>query len=567
MLRRLAPRALLLSAEGKNRDILSAARSAQAADLASAALTLTASNPLVDFAHEHAALRAFAYQMDWTKDGYLATNSLVATVLLVYKALFGESQFESGLGPLFDSGRLANRRAYFGTLEGLQEARSRGLLVLFSAQAKSFAVDLESKLAESALATVQLADLRQFAHGRHLQLAPGMQQPCVLLVASADEVPLADATAAQLPGSQRHWRINLEGLREQDVAVAGLLDAMFVTEAFARSAAVDPGQPVVPEFGRAIHGIDPSTILYPARQQASRLELAARRKAAPGPHAQHHAREDVVEAASRYADRLISANIKAIVCDFDGTLCRAENRFDRMAPEHVEQISALMRQGLHFAIATGRGDSLYKALRTSFAEELHPSVMVGYYGGSYLARLDEEFHLPAANPRFAELWDWLKKSVYSHHCRDFEKMARAGQMTIMLSGAPECARLLVAIQHWLEHRGWHDWRAFSSGHSIDVLDGASSKQNVVEHIAASHCIDARCEVLRLGDAGHEGGNDYELLRDGLGLSCERVSVDLDSCWNFGAPGSNQVDVTCAYLRGLVRHDHAFRLLPTALFGA
>lgn len=567
MLRRLAPRALLLSAEGKNRDILAAARAAQSADLASAALTLTTSNPLVEFAREHAAVRAFAYQMEWAKDGYLATNSLVATVLLAYRALFGKNDFQSCLGPLFEAGRLARRRAHFASWEGLGEARTNGLLVIFSAQAKAFAVDLESKLAEAALAPVQMADLRQFAHGRHLQLSPGMQRPCVLMVASADEMPLVEATSAHVPGDLRQWHIQLDGQREQDVAVAGLLDAMFLTEAIARDAAIDPGQPMVPDFGRAIYGLDSATILSPVLQHVSRLELAAKRKAAHGPHVRHQASEEVVSAARRYAERLTEANIKGAVCDFDGTLCRAENRFGLMAPEHVEQVSALIRQGLFFAIATGRGDSLYKVLRECFSQDLHASILVGYYSGSYFARLDEEPQLPAGHPGFAELHAWLQASVYAQHCKPLEEMAHAGQMTIRVSSAPQCARLLVAIQHWLDRKGWRGWRAFSSGHSVDVLEATASKQVVIDRFADELGIDAQSEVLRIGDSGHEGGNDYELLREGLSLSCERVSVDLDSCWNFGAPGSNQVDVTSAYLRGLVRHNDGFRLLPTALFGA
>jgi hypothetical protein len=74
-------------------------------------------------------------------------------------------------------------------------------------------------------------------------------------------------------------------------------------------------------------------------------------------------------------------------------------------------------------------------------------------------------------------------------------------------------------------------------------------------------------VLRLGDSGQEGGNDYELLGDGLSLSCERVSVNLDSCWNYGAAGSNQAEVTMAYLRGLIRHEDGFRMSPAALVAA
>lgn len=566
MLRRLSPRTLLLSAEGKNRDVLAAAQAAQAADLSSAALTLTSSNPLLEFAATHASLRAFAFEMDWGKDGYLATNSLLATCVLAYRALFGNGEYQAQLGPLFDEQRLAARREHFRSWTGMERALKSGLLVLFSAQAKPFAVDLESKFAEAALASVQLADLRQFAHGRHLQLAAAAPM-AVVVVASAEEAPLAAATAQLLPPAVQQWTIELDGQREQDTAIAGLIDAMFMTDAFARAAGVDPGQPEVPDFGRAIHAIDSASLLQGSPKIQSRLELAARRKEALQGRRERAARPSVVAAAAEYAEALTRAEIKAIVCDFDGTLCRAENRFDPMAAEHVAQVSSLLRQGMVLAIATGRGNSLYDDLRKSFDPELYSAITVGYYSGSLIARLDEPFEQPPSNAAFQDLWDWLQKSLYHQHCKPLADLARGGQLSIRLESAHECARLAAAVQHWLERNGLRGWRAFSSGHSIDVLDADTSKRNVVAHLAVRSQVDPNTEILRLGDAGHEGGNDYELLSEGLSLSCERVSVDLTSCWNFGASGSNQVDVTSAYLRGLSRHGSAFRLLPAALFSA
>ncbi len=566
MLRRLSPCVLLLSAEGKNRDVLAAAQAAKAADLSSAALTLTTSNPLVEFAATHASVRAFAFQMDWGKDGYLATNSLLATSMLAYRALFGHNDFMSQLGSLFQPERLTARRDHFRSWTGLERARRSGLLVLFSAQAKPFAVDLESKFAEAALAHVQLADLRQFAHGRHLQLA-GQFAMAVIMVTSAEEAPLTVATAELLPPTVQRWTIVLDGQREQDTAVAGLIDAMYVTEAFALAAGVDPGQPDVPAFGRAIYSLDSVSLLQSSPTVHSRLELAARRKEAPQSRQERALKPNVVAAAADYADALTQAEFKAIVCDFDGTLCRAENRFDLMAAEHVEQVSSLLRQGMVLAIATGRGNSLYDDLRKSFDSDLYGAITVGYYSGSLIARLDEGFEQPPANPAFQELWDWLSKSVYRQHCKPLSELARGGQLGIRLDSAQECARLLAAVQLWLERNGLRGWRAFSSGHSIDILDADTSKRKVVAHVAARCQIDPNTEILRLGDSGHEGGNDYELLSEGLSLSCERVSVDLATCWNFGAPGCNQVDVTSAYLRGLSLHGSAFRFLPAAMFGA
>ncbi len=109
------------------------------------------------------------------------------------------------------------------------------------------------------------------------------------------------------------------------------------------------------------------------------------------------------------------------------------------------------------------------------------------------------------------------------------------------------------------------WRAYASGHSVDVLDANTSKQWVVELLAKRFGLDPINEVLRIGDSGHEDGNDFELLCEGISLSCDGVSSDLDSCWNFGPKGNNQVEATISYLRALVPGgDGAFRLSEQAL---
>ena len=198
---------------------------------------------------------------------------------------------------------------------------------------------------------------------------------------------------------------------------------------------------------------------------------------------------------------------------------------------------------------------------------MYGAITVGYYSGSVITRLSEDFQQPAANPEFKALWDWLQSSTYGHLCRPLEDLARGGQFSMRLKSVQQCARLQAAIRHWLDRSGRADWRVFCSGHSVDVLDGHTSKRKVVDRLVEEFGFDPLSEMLRLGDSGHEGGNDFELLDEGLSLSCERVSFSLHSCWNFGAAGNNQAEVTMAYLRGLVPTDGAFRLTSSALSAA
>lgn len=552
---RVGPRTLLLSAEGKNKDILHAAQVAAQHDLSTAVLTLTRDTPISSFAARTKTLCVFQFQADWVKDGYLATNSLLATAVLLYRVVFGDSRTEADLSVLFEPMRLAQRRSEMQALINGGELRRRGVLLLYSAQAKSFAIDIESKLAESALAAVQMCDLRQFAHGRHLQLHVHESPPVVMIACSTAERALAEATRELLPDHAQSILVELTGSSESAVAISGLVDAMYVTEVIAQGAEYDPGAPFVPSFGRAIHSLDPS-ILLKSDDAADIYQVAAMRKAKvrkPQIAAAH-----LVDAAKRYARRLADSNVKAVVCDFDGTLCRTENRFSGIDELQVEWITSLMDSGMQFAIATGRGESIHRDLRERFDARLHASILIGYYGGSYVDSLDQPFIAPGPNSEFEELWNWLKTTSIQLPEKPWTDYVRGGQMGVRLSSRVDCRQLRELANVWAVRTGRTGWRAFCSGHSVDVLDSSTSKLNLLRAFSARYSLNPETEILKIGDCGQEDGNDFELLNGGLSLSCEGVSAALDSCWNFGALGTNQADVTLQYLQLLSRTSSGFR---------
>jgi hypothetical protein len=555
---RLVPHVFLLSAEGKNKDILSAAECAAEHDLCSGALTLTTNNPLTDFAAQSGALRVFGMQMTWGKDGYLATNTLVAMVLVFFRVFFGDAAFTAKLAPLFDEERLKRRRKHFQMYRDTWFSRPGGFLVIYSMDAQSFAIDLESKLAEAAIDLVQIADLRQFAHGRHLQLASD-QGPVVLVAYSARDEALAKGMIQLFPSHIKPVEVLIDGETPEEIAVAGIVDATLITEAIAKPRDYDPGRPAVPEFGRQIYALDVRRFSVASRLQLDMIDVAARRKMQiPDGNIDPVVRQS----AATYYERLLAANLKAVVCDYDGTLCRAENRYEKPSEAAANEVIRLIRQGMVFTVATGRGDSLKGDLQAVLPVELHSSIWIGYYSGAYLVSLSEPFNRPEPNPEFLLLWDWLGKSAYRSLCsRPLESVARAGQLSLRVASARQSASLRAAIRAWLDSNGCRAWRVFSSGHSVDVLDATTSKRNVVDAISTRFNIDPLTQVLRLGDCGQEEGNDFELLGDGLSLSCDSVSADLSTCWNFGLCGCNQTETTLLYLRSLQPASEGFQFDP------
>ena len=74
------------------------------------------------------------------------------------------------------------------------------LVVLHGAMTKPAAMDVESRFTEAALAGVQPADFRNFAHGRHYWLARHADTSAVLAFAEPGDAAVATRTLALIPG-------------------------------------------------------------------------------------------------------------------------------------------------------------------------------------------------------------------------------------------------------------------------------------------------------------------------------------------------------------------------------
>ena len=125
-------------------------------------------------------------------------------------------------------------------------------LVLHGPSTRVGAIDLESKFTEAALGHVQLADYRNFAHGRHHWLAKRSDTSAVLaFITDADRV-LAERTLDLLPVDVPQARIVFDGSANAAM-LASLLAALKITGWAGISRGIDPGRPGVPKFGRKLY--------------------------------------------------------------------------------------------------------------------------------------------------------------------------------------------------------------------------------------------------------------------------------------------------------------------------
>lgn len=527
--------ALLISSEGKNKDILAGATQLLARGCPALALTLTQSNPLVSLCGQTGAATVVDYEMPWGKDGYLSTNSLVATLILLWRAY----------NPDCDLGLLDQLLKWRATLQAqfmseVQKLRSRKrILILHSVAGRIGAIDLESRVAEAAIAFGQICDYRQFAHGRHLQLACPDD---ISVVAICDDIDqLADATLALLPPAFAVAKISLPSLPTALQEIAGVLASMELVGAWSSAIDRDPGSPDVPQFGRDLHALDVRRFLpMPAKFPPT---LRKRRRSAFNERYWS-------EQLAQFVKLLGTARFKGLVCDFDGTFCDTIRRYDKvLEPRVAAELTRILNAGIPVAFATGRGDSLIDVIRKSIDERLWPLVTLGCCSGAAIFTLDsppKEF--PRADDKFSSLAEHLVEQGIVVSLDDCKR--DCGQMSLRSLSQRSKQQVLCAFAEWSRLEGIAGWRAFFSGHSVDILNAQTSKKNVVKTLAESLGASEDREILRLGDAGDIGGNDYELLNEGISLSVDASSANPGHCWNLLPSDRRGVQGTLFYLSRL-----------------
>lgn len=530
---------LLLSAEGRNHDILAAAKQLRLRACPTIGLTLRSTSPLVDLSDETGAASLAAYDMPWGKDGYLATNSLIATLILLWRAYEADATVAAELPTLVN---------WYLQFDGrIEQAggmkRSGRALILHGRVGRIGAIDLESKLTEGALAFGQVCNFRQFAHGRHLQLSQ-LSEPLTVVSFNTGGDPLAAETIRLLPKEVGPvLNVALPRISGAAAEIAGVLAALVITRAWAGEH-IDPGQPAVPQFGRDLHALDVSTLAPHALPPTP----AMLRKQVPGDPP-----EVLIQHARRYIERLQAARLRLLVCDFDGTLCDTVKRFAGLDSRIAPELTRMARSGVHLAFATGRGVKLRKVLQDKLPADVWPMVTMGCYSGSFIFSLaDIHAAAPPADPRLSDLAQWLSKtralSTQVDPCAD------AGQLSLRGISGSDKVRLIAAINEWVAQHGYEGWRAFSSGHSVDVVTEMAGKLLVVQDACHRLGLDSLTQVLRVGDGGDFGGNDYELLSEGLALSVDAVPPGVEQCWNLLPRMLSGVRGTEYYLQNLEAAD-------------
>lgn len=517
---------LLASASGRNKDMLAALEACVAEEApAVAVITLRAESPLRDAAALYTRSRVFAANVPTGKDGYLATNSLVATCTLIACA-YG---FDVSLPKV-------QRNAVDGSIfEGRHMVQ-----VLYGGWGAPVATDLESKLNESALAAAQLADYRNFGHGRHLWLAKRAAETVVVALVTPGAAAVAESTLKLFPESIPVVRLetSLDG-------PAGMIDlllqAFHLVDHIGEMRKQDPGRPHVPEFGRKLYRLTPPRV-------RPTIEAPLQRKlwASPETNGDGKAFQDGLK---HFLARARTTKIGAIALDYDGTLCTKDDRFDGLRDDVVTQCSRLLEAGLRLGIATGRGKSVREELQRTLDSKLWPLVHIGYYNGTDIGALADDTLPKTGGPRDAALKHALSLLSGDAWLRTAATITpRPQQLTIEPQGATRSDALAAHVMSRLAPLDGEGVRIVVSSHSLDVLGPTRGKGSLVSWLRAQ--VGADRDVLCIGDRGAWPGNDYSLLTEPMSLSVDEVSSLNETCWNLAPRGVSGPDATLLYLRAI-----------------
>lgn len=534
---------LYLSASGKNKDILNAIKyGVKLNETEMLSFSLHKDNPTELYLEDFPKVCRWCEEIPTGKDGFLATNSLIATFSLLSRAYNGESVAKS----------IDFKGSYkMNAVHSLDKIEN--FIVLYGAAGESVAKDIESKLSEAALGSALLSDYRNFGHGRHHWFDKRGENSCIIAFVSPVETDLATKTISCLPKDIPVIYIETK-LDLPKASIDMLVKAFRFVEDLGIARGIDPGRPGVPTYGRLLYNLNYYKLTSTILPSENTLDVAVKRKIGAEGMRNVGLKTYYQKACKRFVGSLNKTVFTTIAFDYDGTLSPSDHDSrwqEHLYPAIAAALQSLLEKGIELRIATGRGKSVGNAFRNSIDEKYWPQIQVGYYNGACLLPLADQAGLSnykkkELNAELQVLKDELLQRL-PNSLVNYAITARNQQISIEEVSSEHDSELLFTTCREIvwdkKLNGIHVWR---SSHSMDVV--------VFSQACKLSVIDNLSETLCIGDYGSVEGNDYEMLTSRYSLSVDRVSKNADSCWNIAPSGMKGIDTTLYYISRLTVTD-------------
>lgn len=478
------------------------------------------------------------------KDGFLATNSLVAFFVLMYRCFFD-----------------AKPSQYVGKGKGYAQkhtfdfSKIDNFIVLHSNLSEPVAVDLESKFSEAALGSVLMADYRNFGHGRHQWFDKKGDNSCIVALINENDRPLAEKTLSKMPEDVHVVRIESD-LRTPLATIDLLVKSFQFVSTIGEVRGIDPGRPGVPDYGTELYHLNYAKLISDESIDQPIKDLAICRKLRLGSKALVLGNE--YEAYSKAYDTFLSQlenkEYNLLALDYDGTICNVDRnaRWKEALEESIaRQIQKLLELGIRIAVMTGRGDSMHKLLRNSVNKEYWSQVYLGCYNGAVIVPLTEDTSSIEAvkkAPLDKQLIT-LQNELERYHFKPEKLKKYSTQLSLSCTDKQKAYEICneIILSNKLDRL--HIW---SSSHSMDIVVSTKASKTAVKQISE--------DVLVIGDRGDYEGNDFEMLSMPYSLSVDGVSRDPNSCWNLAPKDLRGLDVVKYYLRKIKATKNGFKIV-------
>jgi HAD superfamily hydrolase (TIGR01484 family) len=348
------------------------------------------------------------------------------------------------------------------------------------------------------------------------------------------------------------------GAKPEDL-LAGLVAQMRLVGKIAGQLGKDAGRPNVPQFGRELYHIDLPQVVPSPSEPSDRGEQS--KYAVLGAQWPSKPRFGFMQRAlETYKAELERQAFRAIVFDYDGTLCSSHRNELRPPDSILKQLTRLVEEGVIVGIASGRGGSIPEHLQKCLPKHLWSKVQLGLYNGGLITNVGGP---PNGLGKTSEF--------LSHVTRIVSKLKTLGvpiekirtthpyQVSVRFREGLATEQMWFVIADALRQAGLDLSSMVRSKHSVDILGTGVSKSRLIAHIIQELKIDPY-QVLTMGDLGAWPGNDSALLEHRFSLSVDIPSRRLDRGWNLAPPHKRDVDATMWYLERLrTTSDGTFRM--------
>lgn len=550
---------VFISASGKNTDILLAFESVIKREPENViSICLKKGSPLSKKSSLYSISKVLEFDNPAGKDGFLATNSLLAYFTIISKIYNQAEQIKT----LIPSASCLKEISNFA--KSLHEDFT--LKVLYGGWGKPVAVDLESKFSEAGLGNVILADYRNFGHGRHNWFDKKPKQSAIVAIITPEEEELANKTLDLLPKNIPVLRIK-STYETSNASIDLLVKSFYLVDEIGRVKSIDPGRPGVPSYGSKLYHLKYSRMYSnPKFSISEKASLAVSRKIG-------NIDSDFVQekhlslwnnAYETFTKKLGATNFKGIILDYDGTICSSKNRLIGPTERTTQQLNSFLKAGILLGVATGRGKSVRTDLQKVIEEKYWPKVVIGYYNGSQIGTLsDNDLPIIINKKTKSNILDQISEFLISEPtvAPFIEKPTlRPAQLTIEIKNKIDSKIIKSIIIDYLKNNYTFGIQVLESSHSVDIIPMSTSKISIIQacrEILKDHS--NKFNFLCIGDRGKWPGNDYQLLSTEFSLSVDQVSADPYTCWNLSSTGNNCIESVEEYFDAIKPSKSFFKI--------